>query len=279
MVFRVWRLRFDFLALDPLRFPPSGAANTLRGAFGLALRRTASPGLYTRIFEPPPAASSGLARPPRPFVFRARDCAAGAAPGATWHFTINLFETSGALIDPIAAAVEEMARAGLGAGRGRSGMVGRESALWSVNLAQNTPVERVLVRFLTPFELKTEGKVASKASFSTLFARLRDRIANLSALYAGAPLDIDFAAMGRRAAEVRTAECRLDHAFAARRSTRTLETHPLGGFTGVAIYEGALGEFVPYLRAAEHTGVGRQAVWGKGEIAVEVVATGCERRA
>jgi hypothetical protein len=43
----------------------------------------------------------------------------------------------------------------------------------------------------------------------------------------------------------------------------------LGGFTGWAEYEGELREFVPYLEAARWTGVGRQTVWGKGEIGIE----------
>ena len=41
----------------------------------------------------------------------------------------------------------------------------------------------------------------------------------------------------------------------------------LGGFVGEAEYEGDLTEFVPYLRAAHWTGVGRQTAWGKGALA------------
>jgi len=33
-------------------------------------------------------------------------------------------------------------------------------------------------------------------------------------------------------------------------------------------YEGDLTEFVPYLRAARWTGVGRQTAWGKGAIEI-----------
>ena len=40
---------------------------------------------------------------------------------------------------------------------------------------------------------------------------------------------------------------------------------------GVAEYEGELGEFVPFLEAAQWTGVGRQTVWGKGAIRVAVL--------
>ncbi|MCU1257176.1 MAG: hypothetical protein JWO80_61, partial [Bryobacterales bacterium] len=43
----------------------------------------------------------------------------------------------------------------------------------------------------------------------------------------------------------------------------------IGGFLGTAEYEGELAEFLPYLQAAKWTGVGRQSVWGKGEISVE----------
>jgi hypothetical protein len=35
---------------------------------------------------------------------------------------------------------------------------------------------------------------------------------------------------------------------------------------GTATYEGDLAEFLPWLQAAEATGVGRHAVWGQGEI-------------
>jgi CRISPR/Cas system endoribonuclease Cas6 (RAMP superfamily) len=54
-----------------------------------------------------------------------------------------------------------------------------------------------------------------------------------------------------------------------RRSSRTGQTHSIGGFVGSAEYEGDdLAEFLPWLEVARYTGVGRQAVWGKGEIRV-----------
>jgi hypothetical protein len=55
---------------------------------------------------------------------------------------------------------------------------------------------------------------------------------------------------------------------AERRSSRTGQNHSIGGFVGVAEYEGDLAEFLPYLEAGRWTGVGRQSVWGKGEIRV-----------
>lgn len=40
----------------------------------------------------------------------------------------------------------------------------------------------------------------------------------------------------------------------------------------MAEYEGDLAEFIPYIDAARWTGVGRQSVWGKGEIAFQILS-------
>jgi hypothetical protein len=63
--------------------------------------------------------------------------------------------------------------------------------------------------------------------------------------------------------------CDLQQIEIDRTSRATGYTHPLGGFIGVAEYQGELGEFLPYLEIARWTGVGRQTVWGNGEIAWE----------
>ena len=78
--------------------------------------------------------------------------------------------------------------------------------------------------------------------------------------------------MALRAAAVRTTRCDLTRVSLERRSSRTGQTHPLGGFTGEAEYEGDLGEFIPYLLAGVWTGVGRQTVWGKGELEVRLLS-------
>ena len=55
----------------------------------------------------------------------------------------------------------------------------------------------------------------------------------------------------------------------SRKSSRTHQVHPLGGFVGEVRYRGDMAEFIPFLRAASWAGIGRQTVWGKG--AVEIV--------
>lgn len=121
---------------------------------------------------------------------------------------------------------------------------------------------RLRVSFVTPTELKG----ADRPEFGVLFARLRDRVSTLRALYQDGPLDIDFKAIAERAARVTMTRCEVRHVAAERASKSSGRTHSLGGFVGIAEYQGALGEFLPYLEIGRYTGVGRQTVWGKGEI-------------
>jgi hypothetical protein len=72
--------------------------------------------------------------------------------------------------------------------------------------------------------------------------------------------------MGERASAVKMTRCEIQDVDAERVSRNTGQRHSLGGFIGVAEYEGELGQFLPYLEIGRYTGVGRQTVWGKGEI-------------
>ena len=137
--------------------------------------------------------------------------------------------------------------------------------LISIPLDPADPTTHIALEFKTPTELKN----ADRPEFGVLFARIRDRISTLRALYGPGPLDIDFRAMGDRAQKIRMTRCELHHVSAQRHSSRTGQTHSIGGFTGTAEYEGDLAEFVPYLEAARYTGVGRHCVWGNGEIAIK----------
>jgi CRISPR/Cas system endoribonuclease Cas6 (RAMP superfamily) len=167
-------------------------------------------------------------------------------------------------------ALARMAESGLGPARARLRLEpDAEGSLVSIDLdAPESEAVAVEIEFRTPTELKAAGDVAECPTFATVFARLRDRVATLAALYGAAPLTIDFRGLGARAAAVEilrrdTASHRVE-----RTSTRTGQTHPIGGFTGVVMYAGELTEFLPWLRAGEYSGVGRQTSWGKGEIRV-----------
>ncbi len=248
--------------LLPLRFRPiakgrTWTPNLLRGAFGSTLKKLDEQA-YVQFFTPTaellhldPAAHvspSGLRNLPRPFVFRVRETEIG----------MNLFLPSA--LDLVCRVMRDLDLELL-------------TPPEPLRLSLVTPAglegsRRVRIRFLTPTELKG----TDTPEFGPLIARVRDRISTLRALYGSGPLDLDFRGFGERAAEVRMTLCDLRTVNDARVSKGTGQRHSLGGFVGLAEYEGAVAEFIPYLEAARWTGVGRQTVWGKGEIDMEVLS-------
>lgn len=197
------RYRFRFTALDGIRFPAGKAGNVVRGAFGLALRDTASAAVYEHLFEPKATRGegpSGLADRPRPYVFRLprRRGSSALHPGEHWDVTLHLFDRSPALPGCFQDAMARWKKSGIGPGRGRlrlDGMEQLEGAMISLDSWEKR-VARADVHFWTPTELKVGGQVAGRPEFPILFGRLRDRIATLCSLYQGRPLEIDFRGLG-----------------------------------------------------------------------------------
>ncbi len=135
MNFQLRPLRFTFLARQPVHFPPGKAANVIRGALGLNLRRTSCtpecPGAascpfradcaYARLFEPqtPDEGPSGLADWPRPFVLRAAHLDGQTiAPGQEFSLDVNLFDLHPLAPLHLIRALSQLVDSGLGPGRG-----------------------------------------------------------------------------------------------------------------------------------------------------------------
>lgn len=253
VIFDLVRLHLVFRAGGRIHFPAGKAGNVLRGALGLVLNAS----LFSPRSNDGP---SGYADAPRPFVMRAAHLDGRTIPsGSQFHFDVHLFDTRDDVRRQFVAACEQWGKP--------AQLIAAEARHEAIDLAGPAePARCARVEFVTPTELKAEGAAVTKPEFGILFARLRDRISALRALYGPGPLEVDFRGMGQRAAAVRLTHCDLATHRAERRSSRTGQVHPLGGFTGAADYEGELGEFLPYLRAGQFTGVGRQTVWGKGEI-------------
>jgi len=286
--FEFYRFRFHFRALDQVHFPQGKSANVVRGAFGTVLRDAVPPEVYARLFEPGNtlgAAPSGLADWPRPFVLRVAHLDGLTVPdGDSFYLDAHVFDLHQPTLIHFRAALSRLAEKGLGPGRGRAELERTEQldvegtplAVWETTAApiavtldpDPDPVASVTVRFETPTELKSAGELAERPEFHNIFGRLRDRISTLRALYGAGPLEIDFKGMGERAAGVQLRRSKLAWEQVKRKSGRTGQVHPIGGFTGEAEYAGQLAEFLPWLRAARWVGVGRQTVWGKGDIRV-----------
>ena len=278
--FEVLRYRFRLTALDDVHFPAGATGNIIRGAFGLALRETAPAVIYERLFEPkaqPGAAPSGLSDLPRPFVFRwfHHHGSWTLHEGDSWDLTIHLFDPAPELPKVFGNALAVWKQTGIGLRNGSSGRRGRlrldgteTLSRASILLDTPEPARRAAIEFWSPTELKNDGQVAERPEFPILFSRLRDRIATLRSLYQSAPLKVDFRGLGERAQFIQIRNARIGWESVQRTSSRTGQTHPIGGFTGAVEYEGELAEFLPWLRGGEFTGVGRQTTWGKGDLRV-----------
>jgi hypothetical protein len=260
MTFNLIPLRLGFIAPSPVHFPEASAANLLRGILGAWLMKTA-PDAYARRFAPEYAGGpSGLRQSPRPFVFRAAHLAGVSIPAGTpFEFGINLFETRDEAVDLFVRAFE--------ARFGPTTVQGRDTLHLPIVNA-GAAAARVRVQFLTPTTIKGSDN-GSGPEFGPMLSRIRDRTSTLRALYGDGPLEMDFRALGERARQIRITRCELQQIEVDRTSRATGYTHPLGGFIGTAEYEGEIAEFLPYLEIARWTGVGRQTVWGNGEIAWE----------
>jgi hypothetical protein len=257
--------------LAPVYFPPGKAANVLRGALGRELLAAGGQAVYERLFAPVAAQGgpSGLRTPPRPFVLRAAHLdGRHFSPGEIISFGLHLFTANPEDPELLAGALERAAAAGLGPAAGELALLSVETGAVPIPLTAETDAPRaVTVEFVTPIDLRAGDYTGQSAPpFAVLFARIRDRIGNLASFYGGAPLPLDFAAIGRRAESVQLTAADVHPVRRERRSGSTGQSHPIGGVSGRCTYEGELGEFLPFLRAARWTGAGKHAAWGNGEI-------------
>src|SRR5580693_5601137 len=135
--FKLFPLRFQFVAKESLFFPPGKAANILRGALGVIFRKIAcvphcadartceihDSCPYARVFEPMASGHgpSGLANWPRPFVFRARHLDGRTIhAGESFWFDLHVFSLDHKVLAYFVLTFASLAREGLGPRRGKA---------------------------------------------------------------------------------------------------------------------------------------------------------------
>ncbi len=270
MIFQMIPLRFEFEAGDAFWFPPGKAGNTFRGALGRMLPEA--------LFLPngDGTGPSGFEDRPRSFILRTAELDGRRfEPGERFALDVNLFDPEAPLLDHFIAAFERLSREGLGPHRGRFQFIQAKQAdplAMSISNCDSEEAVALELGFLTPMELKFQGAILREPRFDVLFALIRDRISSLCLLYQGGAPHVDYRGLGDRARAVITTSLRIEQTEIERRSSRTGQRHGIGGFIGKAEYSGDLGEFLPWLRAAEWTGVGRHTVWGNGALRVRTLA-------
>lgn len=203
----------------------------MRGALGKGLFGSSH---YHRLFAPEinVGKPSGLRTPPRPFTLRPSLGSVHVFSGAADARLI-----AAALGEPDARVIEI-----------------------PFDLRPEIPAAKIRIEFKSPTILKG----AARNGFAPIFARARDRVSTLRAFYGEGPLPIDFRALGDAAGAIETASRAVLVQEVFRRSGRTGQIHPIGGFTGTIEFTGDLRPFTPILTAAQYTGIGSKVSWGNG---------------
>ncbi|MGQ9779487.1 MAG: CRISPR system precrRNA processing endoribonuclease RAMP protein Cas6 [Bacillota bacterium] len=130
--------------------------------------------------------------------------------------------------------------------------------------------DRLTVVFLTMTRLKSAAEVAMRPDFHVFLRALLRRVSALAYFHGGERLEADFAGLAERARAVRLAGDGTFWRDFPRYSSRQEARMDLGGLVGEAVYEGELGEFLPWLVWGELVHVGKNATFGLGRYRLAV---------
>jgi hypothetical protein len=317
---QVHLLRFRAEVIAPLRLPPTvGAA--LRGALFRTLQQQfCLAGRGPGCGQAPLAADCPvcfLLAPvdetdrrgrdvPRPYVLRPplsgpRDYAVGQI----FEFELATFGRALGHFPYTLLGIEEMGRAGVGAGRqgafrldevwAVNPLQGRQEAVYvrsrgatvrtpslpvgetdvreeAAALAGRGGTERLRIELEAPMRLVEGGKLVKPEGFAfrAFFARLLERLTALRARYGDGAPPPDVPALLGTAGEVRIAERRLEWRELFRGSARHRRALPMGGLLGGVTVDGELAPLLPWLVWGTLTHVGKDAAMGNGRYRLEV---------
>ncbi len=252
------------------------------------------------------AGPSGFRDPPRPLVFRGSHLdGRTVSAGERFWFDVHLFRIHPETVAFLTLSFAQFAIEGIGPRRGRALLrraetIGLEDdpafCFFSDGVFRQASFPEPLVlrfagpdgdkignretaaglrvQFRTPTELKQDGRVVELPEAQVLAARAFDRISALQHFYGEQPWAEETVREQRQslleaAGCLTVAKHNLTMVGAERLSSRTGQKHALEGFVGEVEYQGpgkVIPVLTPWLRAAAMAGVGRQTVWGKGEV-------------
>lgn len=244
------------------------------------------------------------ANPPRPFAIQPplaehalSDCY--FYPDDPLAFGVNLFGDTVNLFPYLCQAVHRMGEIGVGYGRGRfdlervqavDPLTGRAKDLLdggSVVAGPGLPITRESTRwaaghlspaalglvFITPTQIKHRGQMLTRPSFEAVIARLLERCQALETHYTDDPTPQPawrerYLSLTAAAANVQLVDDQTEWVRVQSGSRRTQSRNSLGGFVGLARYEGDLTPFAEWLVWGQSLHVGKNAVKGNGWYAI-----------
>lgn len=127
----------------------------------------------------------------------------------------------------------------------------------------------VTVKFETPLRLKWKGAYTDDPQFHLLIRNAVRRVSSLLYFHhGGKELPLDYTELFRRAESVELVKNTTHWVDWERYSARQETKMQFGGMIGEAVYQGDVGEFLPWLIAAEMLHVGKQTAFGLGKISL-----------
>ena len=229
---------------------------------------------------------------PHPLVFQPnKQLADLAQEGEAWDFSLLVIGHAGEFLPHIVFSVQTMGEAGIGVGAkhglGRfavekvtanaamlfdaaTGSMGNTIEPQSLSLEKaNGELRHLRVHLRTPLRLKQENRLQTGLPFHLLIRAALRRISALEIAYGQGEPALDYRGLVRRAEDIRLKESTLRWHELQRYSNRQQQKVSLSGLMGSALYEGDLAEFAPLLNYASQVHVGKQTLFGLGEIALD----------
>lgn len=277
----VTRVEAIFEAPEPWKLP-AYSGSPLRGALGRAMRRT------------------GCARTASPCVAECElptDCAYAAIHDATLSPVIPTYPAVGPwqlgpdeplrlqfcvigtdpepALQALERALEAFEDEPLGRGGNRVTLESISRLGRRAQVVELTPLEswqgELTIETTTPLWLsRGDEKVVIAPDFSFLFARIHWRLRQLCEAFGevGEEADAHHAHLKQLAERIDTMRVDFTRHRWRRYSTEREHGHAMHGITGRAIYEGPVGAFETYMKAAELVAVGKHVSFGLGRISV-----------
>ena len=288
----------------------SNIANTIRGGFGATLRSLvcpfsnkscndcilASKCAYGYIFETPIPSTTEIMRKylyaPHPLIIiPPKESSRKVKEKSTTKIEVTLIGKAIDYFPYIFLAFKELGTRGLGADKIKFNihkvisdngdllysyendvlrdLTNKQIYIINTGLSKNGIFS---IHFITPLRLKVKGRIASLPSFEDIIAALTRRAFLLSYFHCGGngkPIHTQFLKHAESVEMLDSHIIQLNH---DRFSGRQHQKIPMSGFMGTLTFRGNHGLFMPLLKLGEYIHLGKDTIFGYGQIRTEVLS-------
>ncbi len=307
----IHRYEVKIKALTPFSIPYF-PGSMLRGAFGVALKRTVCLNqkkecnacllnktcIYRFLFETQ-SDLPDITNPPHPLMLY--PLALGGKKmrrGSVYQFGFTLFGRANAYLPYVIYALMQMGRLGMGKGKGKfelkeikkfispkrkrlifrqetGQLVSLDTCLNATQILQNNDCpSNIILETITPLRLKIKGRLTDKITLKDILLAIARRFKVLTQLYGQVKSDLlQGMEIGTTLKEVKT-ETRLSWTDFKRFSKRQNTYMQLGGAMGRMSISGNLSSIYPLLKLGEYIHIGKNTAFGLGRYRICQIKSG-----